>query len=358
MAFFDRTLLENPYRSWLIAVAVAAAFFVVLSLMRTLLHRRLEAWSRRTATEFDDLAAEMVRRTRLYLLIPLSVALGALTLHLAPGARTILGKLVVISLIAQGAEWANAIIDHWIGRSGRPKGSEAPAGPVMVSVLGFVARLALWSLAILLALDNFGIDITALVAGLGIGGVAVALAAQNVLGDLFASIAIAMDKPFTIGEYITVGDLSGTVEHVGVKTTRIKGLGGEQLVFANSDLVKSRIRNFGKMAERRIAFDVGVTYQTPPDVLETIPTIIRSAVESTAKTRFDRSHLKGFGPYSLDFETVYFVTTPVYADAMDAQQSINLRICRGFAEAGIEFAYPTQSLFVAPLPGEKGIVSR
>lgn len=346
MASFDGTLWGNSYASWLIAAAVSAAAFAVLVLLRALVHRKMAAWSRRTATAIDDLAAEIVRRTRIYLLIPLSAVLGALTLHLTPEARTALGKLVVISLLFQGAEWGSAVLDLWVRRSREPKEGEVKAGLTMFAVLGFGGRLVLWSLALLLALDNFGVDITALVAGLGVGGIAVALAVQNVLGDLFASVSIALDKPFVVGDFIVVDDLRGTVEHVGLKTTRLKGLGGEQLVFSNADLLKSRIRNFKRMTERRISFTVGVTYQTLPDVLEAIPDMMRRVVESKDDARFDRSHFKGFGPYSLDFETVYYVTTPDYAVYMDVQQAINLDLCRRFAEAGIEFAYPTQSLYL------------
>lgn len=349
MTFFDRILLGNTYKSWLIALAVTAAAFASLSLLRALVHRRLAAWSRRTSTDLDDLAAELVHRTGFYLLLILSVFLGSLALRLTPGARTVLGKLIVISFLFQGAEWGNAVLDRWIRRSGKSKKGEDKAGLTMFVALGFTGRLVLWSLALLLALDNLGVDITALIAGLGVGGVAVALAVQNVLGDLFASISIVLDKPFVIGDFIIVDHLMGTVEHIGLKTTRLRSLSGEQLVFANSDLLKSRIRNFKRMTERRISFTVGVTYQTPPDLLEALPDMIRRVVESRENARFDRSHFKGFGPYSLDFETVYYVTTPDYTIYMDVQQAINLDLCRRFGEAGIEFAYPTQSLYLGRL---------
>jgi small-conductance mechanosensitive channel len=187
-------------------------------------------------------------------------------------------------------------------------------------------------------------DVTALVAGMGIGGIAVALALQNILGDLFASLSIVLDKPFVIGDFIIVGELMGGVEKIGLKTTRVRSLSGEQLIFSNSDLLNSRIRNYKRMQERRIPFGFGVTYQTTPDQLEAIPALIKSIIECEEGLRFDRAHFKGFGESSYDFEVVYYINTPDYNAYMDAQQTINLALCRGFAERGIEFAYPTRTI--------------
>jgi small-conductance mechanosensitive channel len=217
-----------------------------------------------------------------------------------------------------------------------------------------VVRLAVWSAALLLMLDNLGVDVTALVAGLGVGGIAVALAVQNILGDLFASLSIALDKPFVIGDFVIVGDFMGTIERVGLTTTRIRSLSGEQLVFSNSDLLASRIRNYKRMQERRVAFSVGVTYQTSPDTLEAIPGMIRELIENQQTTRFDRAHFKAFGDSAYLFEIVYYVLDPDYNRFMDTQQAINLGICRRFAEHGIEFAYPTRTVHFAGGPVSEG----
>ncbi len=203
---------------------------------------------------------------------------------------------------------------------------------------------------LLLVLDNLGVNITALVAGLGVGGIAVALAMQTILGDLFASLSIVLDKPFVVGDFLIIGDLLGSVEYVGLKTTRLRSLSGEQLVFSNSDLLGSRIRNYGRMYERRVQFNIGVTYQTPRDRLVKIPQIIREAVEQQSDTRFDRSHFKEYGDFSLVFESVYYVMGPDYNKYMDIQQAINLHIHERFEQQGIEFAYPTQTLFVQQTP--------
>jgi small-conductance mechanosensitive channel len=213
-----------------------------------------------------------------------------------------------------------------------------------MSALAFLGKLALWTVAFLLILDNLGVDITTLIAGLGVGGIAVALAAQNVLGDLFASLSIVMDKPFVLGDFIVVGDFQGTVEHIGLKTTRLRSLSGELLVFPNSDLLTSRIRNFKHMQERRVVFAIGVTYETALSELQEIPQIIKEAITSQEQTRFDRAHLQRFGESALIYEAVYFVSVPDYALYMDIQQRVNFRLLEGFASRGIEFAYPTQTV--------------
>ena len=189
-----------------------------------------------------------------------------------------------------------------------------------------------------------------MVAGLGVGGIAVALATQNILGDLFASLSIVLDKPFVIGDFLIVGDFMGSVEYVGLKTTRLRSLSGEQLVFSNTDLLGSRIRNYGRMYERRVVFKLGVTYQTPREKLSRIPAIIREAIETQDNSRFDRSHFQAYGDFSLNFESVYYIGSPDYNLYMDVQQAVNLRIHERFEEESIEFAYPTQTLFVAQTP--------
>ena len=229
----------------------------------------------------------------------------------------------------------------------RKKKLESNAGAVTtLTSVGFVLRMMIWVMLILIGLDNLGVNITTLIAGLGIGGIAVALALQNILGDLFASFSIVLDKPFVIGDFIIIDDCMGTIEHVGLKTTRIRSLSGEQLIFSNGDLLKSRIRNYKRMFERRVVFSLGVVYQTPYDKISQIPEMIRQAVEKNSQVRFDRAHFKAFGDYALLFEVVYWIQDPDYTIYMDIQQAINLDMFKQFSEAGIEFAYPTQTLMM------------
>jgi small-conductance mechanosensitive channel len=206
-------------------------------------------------------------------------------------------------------------------------------------------------LASVLLLENLGVNITGLVAGLGIGGIAVALALQNILSDLFSSFSIMLDKPFVVGDFIVVDEHLGGVEKIGLKTTRIRSLSGEVIVFSNADLLKSRVKNYRHMAERRVAFSVGVTYQTSHDTLRTISTMLADIIREQPKVRIDRVHFKEFGDSALIFEAVYYVTDPGFNTYMDIQQAINLEIYRRFSEAGIEFAYPTRTLYVQPSSG-------
>ncbi len=359
MQFLNRIYLGNSVRTWIIALALAAAIYTVLKVLKAVFHRKLKALSAKTATDVDDLVAELIRRIKFFFLFAVSVYLGSRVLSLSGKADDILSKIVTIAVIFQGAVWGSVLFDYAIGRArGGKEGLEAE-DKTKLAALGFVFRIALWSLVLLLALDNLGIKVTALVAGLGVGGIAVALAVQNILGDLFASLSIILDKPFAIGDFIVVDDLQGTVEHVGLKTTRVRGLGGEQLVFANSDLLKSRIRNYKRMEERRIAFLLGVAYQTPVEKLERIPAIVRQVVEAQKNCRFDRSHFAAYGDFALRFETVYYVTSADYAVYMDVHHAINLALLSRFRQEGIAFAYPTQRVFLeqgpgSPSPADKG----
>lgn len=346
MEFLNRVYLGNTVKMWLIALGVAIVIYIVMRILKAVIQRKALAFSAKTSTEIDDLFADLIRRVKFFFLFFISLYLGSKVLTLSAKADSILSKLAIVALLLQAAVWGSAVFDFWIFRAREKKKEEDAATLTKYTALSFVARLVLWSVVLLLVLDNLGIDITALVAGLGVSGIAVALAVQNILGDLFASMSIVIDKPFVIGDFIVVDDLRGTVEHIGLKTTRVRGLGGEQLIFSNGDLLQSRIRNYKRMEQRRIAFTVGVTYQTPAAKLEAIPGIIRSAVEALDNVRFDRSHFASYGDFSLNFETVYYVTSPDYTLYMDVQQAINLALFKRFAEEGIEFAYPTQTVFL------------
>jgi small-conductance mechanosensitive channel len=209
-----------------------------------------------------------------------------------------------------------------------------------------VIRVVFWTVAVLVILDNFGVKISTLIAGLGIGGVAIALATQAILKDLFSYFIIFFDRPFEIGDFIIVGDFMGVVEHIGIKTTRLSSLGGEQLVFSNTDLTDSRVRNYKRMAKRRVVFKLGVIYQTTSQQLKEIPSIIEGIIKSIDDAVFDRAHFLSFGDFSLDFEIVYYVIGNDYKKYMDIQQEINLTIKEELEKREIEFAYPTQTLFL------------
>ncbi len=336
-----------PLKQWLIAFGAAALVLVVLKVTIGLAARRIKKLAGKTKTSIDDMVAAMLARTRFFFIVVVSLGVGSHLLSLPELASKVVGKIMVLALLVQGALWGSGLASFWTEHYKKKKIEEEDKSSVATfTALAFVLKLALWVVAVLLALDNLGVEVTALITGLGIGGVAVALAVQNILGDLFASLSIVLDKPFVIGDFIIVDDQMGTVEKIGLKTTRLRSLSGEQLIFSNSDLLNSRIRNFKRMQERRVVFTLGVVYQTPVEKLAAIPNIIRSIIEATEQVRFERSHFRSYGDSSLDFETVYWVLSPDYNLYMDRQHEINLEIYRRFEKEGIEFAYPTRTLYL------------
>jgi small-conductance mechanosensitive channel len=339
--------LGNPLSKWLIGLGIAVGCFILLKLLRRIIVRRLSKLSASTETSVDDLVSEILSGTKTFFLVAVSLSIGARALERTDAVNDTIGALTMVAILLQVGIWISRGVGFLLMRSLRRGGGDSTAASTMLTPLMFLLRLVIWSVILLVALSNFGIDVTALITGLGIGGVAIALALQTVLGDLFASLSIALDKPFVIGDAINVGEFTGTVENVGLKTTRVRSISGEQLVFANSDLLNGRIRNFKRMTERRIVFTIHVTFQTSLENLEKIPGMMKAIIEKTPRTRFDRSHFKQFGDSSLDFETVYFVLDPDYAVYMDIQQSINFEIYRQLREAEINFAYPTRTLLVA-----------
>ncbi len=336
----------NSVRSWFLAAVAAGGVWVGLALLRQFLVTRLGAVARRTANPYDDLLVAVLARTRMAVLAAAGVWAGAALLFLPPGAHAALRVLGIAALAIQLAIWGNAAVAGAFAARVRRVQAEDPAGATTLAAFSLVARLGLGTLLLLLTLDNLGVNVSALVAGLGIGGVAIALATQNILGDLLASLSIVLDKPFVVGGFIVVGELMGTIEHVGLKTTRIRSLSGEQLVFANADLLGSRIRNYKRMSDRRVVFSVGVTYQTPLARLAAIPGLIRDVVSAEAGVRFDRAHFRSFDDSALTFEVVYIVGDPDYNRYMDVQQRINFGLFERFAQEGIEFAYPTRTVYV------------
>lgn len=336
---------NNSLNDWAYALLAAAAFMVLLHTARRLLLHRLERVAQNTVTVIDDFLVDVLSATRLLLASAIGLYLGSHFLTLPAALGKWVDRIFVIALILQLGFWASRGLIFWL-RNHFAQGEEEDQGAraMTLSLLSFLGRVVVWVLVLLSMLDNLGINVTALVASLGIGGIAIALAAQNILGDLFASLTIAIDKPFVIGDFIILDNEMGTVEHVGLKTTRLRSLSGEQIILSNNDLLQSRIHNYKRMAERRALFAIGVTYDTPAEKLELIPKLIEQAVKTHIDARFDRAHFKGFGAFSLDFETVYYVRQPDYNVFMNVQQAINLQLVRSFAEHSIEFAFPTQTL--------------
>ncbi|MEN8719867.1 MAG: mechanosensitive ion channel family protein [Oceanococcaceae bacterium] len=347
-------LFGSPLQAWLTALGIALSINVVIGAIKWLAVKRIAAIAARTSTSIDDALVQAIQRTRQTLVFLVTLYIGSRYLDALPSnVDATLRTVATLSAFLQIGLWFSAMLEFWLNRS-RARALQSDGGAATtLGVMRFVGMLVLWSVLVLLALDNIGVDVTALIAGLGIGGIAVALALQNVLGDLFASLAIALDRPFVIGDFVIIDDYLGTIENVGLKTTRIRSLGGEQLVFANSDLLNSRVRNFKRMQERRIVFHFGVLYDTPADTLEQIPRVCRTIVEQQEPVRFDRAHFKGFGDSSYDFEVVYWMLDPDFGKYMDTQQTINLALVRAFADMNVDFAYPTRTLHIASQPAPR-----
>lgn len=338
-------LYRNTIPEYLTAAGIAVGVTLLIAAIRALALRKL-ARAQGTPSEWDDLLLDLARRTMLLLLILPAIYLGGRALRLPLDLLDFLQHAATISLIAQSALWGSAVVDFWLRRHQKARAAVEPEAVTTINAFRIAIISAIWVVAILSAIANLGFDITALITGLGIGGVAIALATQNILGDIFASLSIVLDKPFIVGDFITVGRDMGTVEYIGLKTTRLRSLSGEQIVISNGDLLKSRIRNFKRMWERRVLFRIGVVYQTPADVLERLPSIIRAVIEQQPKTRVDRVHFKNLAESALEFEAVYFVEAPDYNTYADIHQAINLGIVRAFEIEGVEFAYPTRTLHV------------
>ncbi|MCL7927989.1 MAG: mechanosensitive ion channel family protein [marine benthic group bacterium] len=349
MEFLDNVIFGNPLRAWTASLAIFLGLALLYALVKKALLSRIVALSEKTQTGLDDSFAAAINATKSWLLLFIAIQFAVRPLSLSSQADAWLTRLAIGAALVQVGFWASAWVQVLLRSWQVRRWGDDPEASMTVRFVGWAISVAVWAIVAMLVLENLGVDISALVAGLGIGGIAVALAVQSVLGDLLASLSILLDKPFVIGDYLSVDDLGGTVESIGLNSTRLTSLTGEQLVFSNKDLLQSRIRNYGRMEERRVLFKIGVVYGTPPELVEKIPEMLRSAIESHELTRFSRSHFKEFGDSALIFETVYFMTVPDYGTYMDVQQAVNIEMLRRFAAEGIEFAYPTQHLYVESL---------
>jgi small-conductance mechanosensitive channel len=350
LELFDRTYFGNSVWQYALAAGIAVAALLLLLFLRRLVrsnYRRLKATPE---VELMELPLKVISRTTSLFLLVVSLFVALQVLELPAGVARALMTVGTVAVFWQAGLWAStAVISALERRSQIAHGDRAAAGTL--GIIGFLAKATIWSLILLLTLDNLGIQIKPLLAGLGIGGIAVALAVQNVLGDLFASLTITLDRPFVVGDALTVDDFSGTVEYIGIKSTRLRSISGEQIVMPNANLLSARVRNFARMAQRRGIFSVAVSLDTPHVKLKAIPGMIRAIVETQNDARFDRSHLARITPTAFEFETVYIMQIADYLRFMDVQQEIYLRMLEAFEGEGITIASPTQTLRLMRDPG-------
>lgn len=344
---FARWISTMDPMEWLAAAAAAVICYLVLTTVLRIVISRAEKLAAKTTTHLDDHLLEIARATRHSILVGISLLVGLHFLTLGRLGSFLTGQLWFALLALQMGFWGHRAIE--VGLQAyrlRNATADQSAAQASSTLLGWALRTLLWTVVALAILSNVGVNITAFVASLGIGGVAVALAVQNILGDLFASMSIAVDKPFEVGDFIVVGAISGTVEQLGLKTTRIRSISGEQIVMSNAVLLKQTISNYKRLQTRRIVFTFGITYDATADQIEAIPGIIKGIVEALPDVTFSRAHFKSFGDSSLDFEVVYIVNDASYDLYMDRQQSINLALMRALADHGVGFAFPTRTVHV------------
>jgi len=345
--------LGNSVGEWVIALVIFLVTFTVLPIVKGFIGARRKKWitsGRGHLPDAIELTGLLSERTSRLFLWAVAVWLGTRYLNLPARAERIITIIIVALFWLQVGLWAMRAVRFGIQRRRRRSESLDAVLSGSIDIIVFVAGIIVWAMVLLLALDNLGIQIKPLLAGLGIGGIAVALAVQTVLSDLLASISIALDKPFVIGDFLSVDDYQGTVEHIGVKSTRLRSLSGEQIIVSNTDILKARVRNFGRMRERRAVFQLGVHYDTPVDRLRAIPATIRQIVASKADVRFDRCHFLTYGDSALQFETVYFMTKPDFNSYAEVQQQINLEILDRLREMGVKFAAPSRNVLYIENP--------
>lgn len=336
---------RNSVSAYLIAVSAVIAIFIVIKIIRHIVVKHLDKLAKKTATTFDDFLILIINKVLITFSYIGAVYIGLNTLQLSPYFKKCVNIFGITILTVFIAKLISAFINYGFQIYCRNVGKDT-ALERSLSGIQRVIRALVWGTALIFLLDNLGFKISTVIAGLGIGGVAVALAAQAVLKDLFSYISIILDRPFEVGDFVIVDDMMGTVEYIGIKTTRIRSLSGEQIIFSNSDLTDSRLRNYKRMERRRVVFKLGVTYDTPLEKLKEIPCIIKDVITNAEGTLFDRAHFLSYGDFNLVYEIVYYVLDNDYNKYMDIQQRINFVIKDEFEKREIDFAFPTQTLYV------------
>ncbi len=343
--FFNQAFYGNSTGVYLTALGAFIIGVFLIKVFKNIVLRRLKKWAEQTETALDDLLIRGIERTIVPLLYFLSFYLAVKTLNLEKHFETYFDIASIIVFTFFVLRTATSLITYSLKTFVKKRGADEQKQKQLKGILTVISVIV-WSLGFIFVLDNLGFKISAVIAGLGIGGIAIALAAQAILGDLFSYFVILFDRPFEIGDFISVADKSGNVEHIGIKTTRVRSLSGEQLIFANTDLTNSRVHNFKRLEKRRVVFKIGVVYQTSAENLKGIPSIVKDIIVSEPKAEFNRGHFAAYGDFSLVFEFVYLVLDQDYLQYMDIQQKINFKIFEEFEKRGIHFAYPTQTVYL------------
>lgn len=342
----NRSFLNNSFKDYLIAITILILGFIVIAIAKKIVLQKIKKAAGRTATTIDDFIVKAIEKTAIPLCYIIVVYSSLTYLDLAAKVESVLHNAMIVIITYYVLHLITMIIEYglvsYLNRS-----RYADSRKKEIKGMLIIINIILWSVAVVFLLDNFGYNVTTVITGLGIGGVAIALASQNILSDLFCYFVIFFDRPFEVGDFITVDDKAGAISHIGIKTTRIKSISGEEIVFSNKDLTDSRVHNFKKMQKRRVVFQLDIVYETAVETLEQIPGLLKSVIENIEGTTFDRAHFASYGASSLKYEAVYYIASGDYNQYMDTQQAINFSIFRNFSKKNIQFAYPTQTVFMA-----------
>lgn len=339
--------LGNSVQDFVLAFLFFVALFVGFKGFEKVIVSRLKKLAEKTKNEFDDYLIEMLEKISWLFYFVVALYFPLKMLVMGETADKVVDAIFLVVVVYQIIRSVMDLVEYGLKRWAAKDGEEGEDAVAAYYGIKLLIKILLWVVGLLLIFSNLGVNVTSLVASLGIGGIAVALAAQNILGDLFSSFSIYFDKPFKVGDYIAVGEHSGNVKKIGLKTTRIQTLQGEELVISNEEITKSRVQNFKKLKNRRVNFGFGVKYETGLKNLRMVNRLVEDVIGSVEGVEFDRSHFKEFGEFSLNFDIVYYVMSRDYADYMDRQQEINFKLLEAFEKEGIEMAYPTQTVYLA-----------
>jgi len=343
----NHVFLGNPLRDWLLAAGVFIVTFLVTPALKSRIRAQRRKWqSMQSPTPTLELMAQLLSRTSQLVVLVFALYFAEKILTWPGRVDQVFDVIIVFGIWLQVGLWATTALRFFLERRQQRAGLHDAEAASTVNVLMFIGQLVIWAVFVLLALDNLGVNITALVAGLGVGGIAIALAVQTILGDVFGSLSIAFDKPFVVGDTLRIDDIEGTVEHIGIKSTRLRSVTGEQVILANADVLKARVRNLGRMPERRVLLRLGVEYGTPADKLDQVAGIVKRVVEAVPDTRFVQCVLANLGDFALQFEAIYFVANRPGARHADSVDMVNRSVLRALAAAGIGLAFPTQRVLV------------
>lgn len=342
----DVSFLGNSATQYVQSFGLLLIFLLVLKIFQSSIIHRLQKIAKKTKSDLDDILIDIVADVKppLYLIVALFFALNLLHLHpyIAFGVKFLFMFTILWEIISALEKFSDYIVKRYMDSGNKnDKASES-----LISAFRLIIRIGLWGIATLLLLSNLGFNVNSLVASLGVGGIAIALALQNILGDIFSAFSLYLDKPFQIGDYITIGEHSGTIKKIGLKTTRIKTLRGEEIVVSNKELTTVRIQNFKKLTKRRISFQLGIEYSTSAKLLKMVPQLVQEIIESVENTQFERCYFKEYTDSNLSFSTSYYVTSSSIAISSAVKEEINMKIYEAFEKNKISFAFPSQTIYL------------